>query len=492
MNYRMALAMESSLSLPAVEKVSQPCLAGSAAPNTMMQICRKIARCVSTIEKPEDKVQAIAAFQKVLDALMDEYDPNLMISRFSAVNDRAPNPSPSPPPTRDSTTPEVTNSAPADGRDGKRTTSRKRPQVPDEEDTSNVSNSLVEASSTQDVPRKKRKSSRGSTRSDGMPAPASGDKLNAVTMGISPDCPAASVETIRQKFLEDITHMKVSILQDNKRVMADFSDKEATEITNFFFDELMSEKSLKHLIDLVSEYSKPKADGGDVGAAIRARTLARDSAAPAQVRKLFSVFSKTQRTTQANSTLGHFLQMHESWSLLKHYNKLREQIDAKDPKLLAYLRGQGKSTTHGRRWATIMLDHLAESVKLERNAFVNICQKAQGLDELTKHFGMGILGLLPRNTMSKLRGFGSQRMERVYELLQRSVPAVKPVCEYIDQLVVAPILSGQKDLQDLVRRLENSSANATFQGILEEARGSLPLDRQGQITDVPDDDETDV
>lgn len=264
------------------------------------------------------------------------------------------------------------------------------------------------ATPSETAPATTRKSSkagrpRGSARSSVQPPRKPG-----ATLAISSDCGLTELSAIRTRFEAELLQISLAS-RDGSAKSHGFTEEEAADLTGFFFDDIMGPVSLQRLIGLVKSYTPT--DGGDgesgdddktdAGALVRLKKIAHDKQAPLVIRRFFGTFHHHQRLQNTNAVMVHLQQIIDSRELLLNYERVRTHVEDRDVATLNYLTEKGMTVGVGRGWSTVAIDFLADRVQIKRSTFVNMCERAKGINTLVDHFGEGILPLLPPGSMHR-------------------------------------------------------------------------------------------
>ena len=278
----------------------------------------------------------------------------------------------------------------------------------------------------------------------------------------------------RDAFLEDILALTMQSKnmeggEESRKLM---STKKAYEITNFLFGDLMGSKMVMRVKEL-GRYYTPKGESFDGRAAEHAERVALDKKQPTQVRKLFSLFAKAQRSKPKCAYLGGLKEICAHLELLEEYDALLQAVRDGVRELTALLEAVGPTTRQGVSWATPVSRYLGEMVGMSGAQFQNACRRAQGVKSLKEHFGQGVICVIPpggmsrcvrysrrildANTLGRLQKWGKGQMEEIYPIFRKHGDVLVPICAFLDTHVYVPVT-------DDVWWAE-SSKNSNFAGI---------------------------
>ena len=207
---------------------------------------------------------------------------------------------------------------------------------------------------------------------------------------------------MRDAVYEDVVGLKIWVTKDSKRQLINIPPKQAVEIINFIFIDIMGPGALNRLRTLVKFYITYHERGSDKGAAARAALLASDLDSPSYIRRFFGAYSKVERSRNHPSHVYAALQATRlNLELLEKYTELREMVQERDAGLLDFLEGSGFRPSKGVSWTSCIINYLASKLKISTTILQNTCQSAQGVKGLVDQFGPGIITVLPPGAMSR-------------------------------------------------------------------------------------------
>ncbi len=222
--------------------------------------------------------------------------------------------------------------------------------------------------------------------------------LSVLTLPMSSRVGVEQLSIIRDEYYRSLMNSKFNVRKNNKLQDESFSDVDAVQMTNLFFNDLIGPEALKRIANIIKHYNRP-----DNGVARRAEKLSYAADIPLEeVREFFHAYSKAQRAQ--NGTGSVFFKMQRTvWGLelLQHLTRLRQMARDKHPDLLMFLRDRNYHPERGVSWVSVVLRFLAESLVLDRIALRNTFQAAYGTAELVEHYGLGIIPILPSNASKK-------------------------------------------------------------------------------------------
>lgn len=217
--------------------------------------------------------------------------------------------------------------------------------------------------------------------------------LPLVTMGITTEHGIDRIQEIRSSFYRALVSQMSATESDRQN---------ALEFTDFFFNDVMGRSSVDRITKLINSYSPSTDELNDMGVIARVRALTHDKAAPEPVRLLFSAYYMQQSTSRpANASADHLVQLTHALALLTQYRKVSNLIENRDYSIIKFLVDQGYGTERGCDWRTAGISCLSKLARLDRQVFINTCEKAKSVERLVFIYGHGILPLLPPGTMSR-------------------------------------------------------------------------------------------
>lgn len=211
-----------------------------------------------------------------------------------------------------------------------------------------------------------------------------------------------AVHQIRDNFYQQLAQLQVEVRVKNNLVIQRFTTEEATEITNFFFDDMTGPKALERLCGLITEYTAPSDAGMTPSIVAKAETLAQDTDMPMCFREFYDYLARSSMYSfRSRSALETFRWTESNLTLLEKYLDLITKIDERDPSLISKIQASGFHTGRGVDWRTCTLRFLASSLGWSPNPLRVRCTQTQGVALIVQHFGVGITTVLPPFTLSK-------------------------------------------------------------------------------------------
>jgi hypothetical protein len=204
-------------------------------------------------------------------------------------------------------------------------------------------------------------------------------------------------EQIREEYRSQLLGAQCSA----KRGQIKFTEKEATEMTSFIFDDLVGPKGFQQLQSLISDYAKAT-DSRQVNVPenviAKAELLASDSSVPESLKPFFNAFWKAQRLQPTNNTQYHHF-MGEVWNIRLNnaYRALVDKTAERDPSLTDAIVRVGLGPRSGRRWETCAADYLAMCLGTSKDRLVRVCNEYQNVNLVVSFFGEGVIPLLPKH-----------------------------------------------------------------------------------------------
>jgi hypothetical protein len=246
----------------------------------------------------------------------------------------------------------------------------------------------------------------------------SGEQILAfkpLVLAMSSDVDVHQLEIKREAFFQDTRHLEVDVKVNNKLMKLSFTPEQAFNITSFLFDEVMGFELLSHLNLLIEDSTNhhPGYVGESPAARVEKLLLAEEQShnveVPGTLRKFLHTLSLTasieKRTRSSVSRVNQ-----TAWSLdfLACYEELREMAETHHPDrlvLLAFLKDHKYETQRGVDLRSLTLRYLEDRFGFSENDLQNLCQGARGIAEFVKHFGPGIIAILPPNAGSRQVNF---------------------------------------------------------------------------------------
>jgi hypothetical protein len=218
-----------------------------------------------------------------------------------------------------------------------------------------------------------------------------------IQLALSPTVGPAVLQSARDAFFDRILALDFTLKKDNRDTAGGFTQEEATEITNFFFTEIMGPNACTRLGALVKSYNRHKEEETDIRLSARADTLARDESTYPPIRQFYRTLARARRYEFNTQTpYASFLAVVDNVQLYEQWEQLRGLAKAKDNTLIAFLSSNGYYTKPGVDYRSLVNQYLTKSLDLSSTTIlINICQAAQGISELSYKFSKGVVVLLP-------------------------------------------------------------------------------------------------
>jgi hypothetical protein len=226
--------------------------------------------------------------------------------------------------------------------------------------------------------------------------------LSGSLLGITDDVLPLTMKERRDEFHRYLGRVEVKQVINKTTVVKGFTLKQAVELTNFFFDQIIGPSGLFYITSLISYYTTHQPGDPDQGLAGRASELAAGDDKLLTVRQFFSTVSWQQALAQSNSTLFKMLQQNVvNLQVLSLLNDLKERVNQKDSELCNYLRRMKEKPGQGKEWTSCLINHLTSTLSILNNAFSSLTVVAQGAQCLVSELCKGVLCLLLKGGAAK-------------------------------------------------------------------------------------------
>lgn len=229
------------------------------------------------------------------------------------------------------------------------------------------------------------------------PAKPRSAKLKDITFGISDQANSVTLKQMRDRYYEALLSTKVIVKLRNSPSERAFTVREATELSNFFFEEMLGPSALKRLQKLVQEYNRISTvnDGVGLQHISKAANAATDEKVPLVFQEFFQAFQQEQRNRIR--TDGSVFALHSlGLSLTTHdrYLKLLDRMNT-DQSCVEALSKLGFKISSGRGFKSVVREYLCATLDISDEILKKSLEPSNGLSVLVDCFGYGILTILP-------------------------------------------------------------------------------------------------
>lgn len=229
------------------------------------------------------------------------------------------------------------------------------------------------------------------------------EELLPIKMALTENVLVQDMTVRRDLFCTKLQDMRISVRKNFATEEARFSLEEAITLTNFFFGEMMGPHAHQRLIKLLKFYQTPGEDDIDVGAAARAKLLAKDVQKPEKVRDFFASFGTAQQEkVNSMSNYASFTRMLTMMELYRNWSALRDAATGREKEVVELLHSRGYKPTKGRNYRNLVNEFLTAELELSStDKLINDCQVGMGISGLADEFSEGVVLLLPAGAGSR-------------------------------------------------------------------------------------------
>ena len=220
--------------------------------------------------------------------------------------------------------------------------------------------------------------------------------LAPINFSISDKANPKTLKETRDKFYQSLRETTVVVKYRNQNTTRTFSDKEAADLSNFFFDEMLGPAALKRLRGLIREYNVPTEEGIGPQQLARAEQASMDKDVLPVFRDFFEAFRQEQRNRvfigSSVYTVHSFI---SSLTAGKSLEELLARADKRDPQIVQEMEARGYKTSAGVGFKTVVRNYLCDTLDIDHDTLAKSTEPSKVLTSMVSTFGLGILTILP-------------------------------------------------------------------------------------------------
>lgn len=215
-------------------------------------------------------------------------------------------------------------------------------------------------------------------------------------MALSSSVSGAQVQALREAFETALTQVAFQWTKNNVTTTMRFTNDEIESVTSIIFNEVFNVNGYQCALNVVNSHRESVEGSNPVSATLLAARLALDDHLPVGMRKFYSGYSASTRSSTKLTAVERMLTYHEKYVMYQSYLELLDPSDD----LQTLLQEAGFVPKQGQGWTTVMQRYLSRELGLPKGKLSNILQETQCVYLMVTTFGVGVLVLVPRNIIN--------------------------------------------------------------------------------------------